>query len=38
APLALLLSSLDLPELESLSWVHFERENRSASAPTSSSS
>ncbi|GKD16179.1 hypothetical protein Tco_1205337, partial [Tanacetum coccineum] len=49
APLALLLSSLDLLELKSLSWVLFERENRkissfdnlcdlSASAPTSSSS
>ncbi|GKF66724.1 hypothetical protein Tco_0193241, partial [Tanacetum coccineum] len=31
APLALLLSSLDLPELESPSWVPFKRENRQIS-------
>ncbi|GJW67732.1 hypothetical protein Tco_0122156 [Tanacetum coccineum] len=27
APLALLISSLDLPELESLYWIHFGKEN-----------
>ncbi|GKA61996.1 hypothetical protein Tco_0761515 [Tanacetum coccineum] len=32
APLALLLSNLDLLELESLSWVPFERENRQISS------
>ncbi|GJW28325.1 hypothetical protein Tco_0045200, partial [Tanacetum coccineum] len=32
APLALLLPSLDLPELESLSWVPFDRENRQISS------
>ncbi|GJY14263.1 hypothetical protein Tco_0383572 [Tanacetum coccineum] len=31
APLTLLLSSLDLPELESPSWVPFKRENKQIS-------
>ncbi|GKE23982.1 hypothetical protein Tco_1435494, partial [Tanacetum coccineum] len=35
APLALLLSSLDLLELESLSWVPFDRENRQISSSDS---